>query len=91
MTSRDHLYERIESDIKYALATYGGGGRDGEAWRSAPLPDLMAAVMSLLRAGLGPALRSEAIEAGVDWIRTNVPQEFIDAAIKATQQKPVAP
>lgn len=87
---RIRLFERIEGEIKYALVQYGGftdggGCRDEERWRSAPLTDLMTAVMLHLRAGLGPALSHEAVEAGVDWIRTNVPQKYIDAAIRAAQ------
>lgn len=88
--SREHLYLMIERGIEYALLTYagfteGGARRDGEAWRTAPMPDLMSAVMQQLRAGLSPALSSEAVEAGVLWVRENVPADLVEAAQLASK------
>lgn len=72
--SREHLYGLIQDGVRYVLATYGGGA---DAWRSAELQDLITAVMKFLRAGLGPAMRSFAIEGSVAWLRQYVPAEVI--------------
>lgn len=76
MAKRAALFRLLEIDLANALTTYAGhtdagSRRDTEAWRSAPLPDLMRSVMTHLRAGLAPAMSDEAVEAGVWWVRNH--------------------
>jgi hypothetical protein len=54
LAHRERLFRAIGQGIEYVFETYGGftagGGRlDTAAWRSAPMPDLLQAIMTYLR------------------------------------------
>ena len=88
------MFTLIHHGIEYALLTFaghnpGGSYRDRDAWRHAPLDELLTAVMTHLRAGLGPAMEGEAIEASVRWLRQYVPEDVIARVrAKAREQGP---
>ncbi len=95
--SREFLFDRIHDGIRYALLKFGGfnpGGsfRDRDAWRHAPLEEVLAAVMTHLRAGLGPAMDNEAVEASVRWLRQHVPNDVLERIRdQAREQAPPKP
>lgn len=72
--ARAHLYTRIQAGIRHTLVGYGGHDRGGaahdrDAWRSAPLDDLVTAIMAHLRAGLDPVMDGQAIADAVAWAK----------------------